>query len=214
MKERSLFEQRVSDLVAKPLFWIVFILAIIAVPVGRAIGGTAPEAPKLKLALPEFELTNERGNPYGSANLKGRVWVADFIFTSCPTACPRLTKRMREIQHRARFLGDSFHLVSFTVDPENDTPERLLAYAKENKALPMRWSFLTGPLDRIEATVVKGFKIAMGKEPTEPGGNLFSIFHGEKLVLVDREGFIRGYYDADDEGIANLLRDAGTLANL
>ncbi len=128
--------------------------------------------------------------------------------------CPKLTARMSEIQHRSRHLGEAFHLVTFTVDPENDTPQVLAAYAQLYHANGARWSFLTGPLDQLEATIVKGFKIAMGKEESEPGSGLFSIFHGERLVLVDQEGNIRGYYEANEVGMGELLRNAGILANM
>jgi protein SCO1/2 len=166
----------------------------------------------MHLQLPAFSLVDQRGQPFGLEDLKGHVWVADFVFTSCPSVCPKLTRRMRQIQHRARHLGDVFHLVTFTVDPTNDTPPVLAAYAAEYKADTRRWTFLTGPLEDVEPTVIKGFKMAMGKE--DAGGGMFSIFHGEKLVLVDREGFIRGFYDADDAGVSTLLRDVGLIANL
>ena len=77
---------------------------------------------------------------------------------------------------------------------------------------PTRWSFLTGSLANVETTVIKGFKIAMGKE--EVGEGLFSIFHGERLVLVDGDANIRGFYEADDDGVATLIRDADVLLNL
>lgn len=203
----------ISRLVGKPWFWVVFILVIIVGPVSRAFLHGVPRPPEMKLPLPAFELTNERGAPYGSADLRGKIWVADFVFTSCPTVCPKLTQRMLEIQRRSRHLGDAFHLVTITVDPENDTPEKLAAYAQGYKADPLRWTFLTGSLDAIEGTVVKGFKMAMGKEESAPGSGLFSIFHGERLVLVDAEGNLRGYYEADDAGISALLHDAGVIAN-
>lgn len=185
-----------------------------AVHITRAVTRDLPTPPAMRLALPAFQLTNERGERFGLENLRGRVWVADFVFTSCPTVCPKLTQRMREIQHRARNLGDAFHLVTFTVDPENDTPERLAAYSAQYHANPGKWSFLTGPLGDVETTVVKGFKMAMGKEedPSNPG--IFSIFHGERLVLVDKDGYIRGYYEATDESIKAMMRDVGTLLNV
>jgi protein SCO1/2 len=207
-------QRRVAALVGSPAFWIVAIAVVFLLPLGRALGRTMPTVPGMRMPLPAFELVNERGQPYGSKDLKGRIWVADFVFTTCPTVCPKLTKRMQEIQHRARNLGDAFHLVTFTVDPESDTPERLAAYATAYHANPGRWTFLTGPLKDVEPTVIKGFKLAMGKDELPAGSGLFSIFHGEKLVLVDPEGSIRGYYDADDEGISALLRDAGLIANV
>ena len=208
--ERSLHE-RVARLVTKPWFWVAFVLLGFIVPIGRALGRPQPEVPKLRIALPAFSLIDQRGEPYGLTDLRGKIWVADFVFTSCPTVCPKLTRKMRDIQHRAHNLGDVFHLVTFSVDPVNDTPPVLAAYANEFHADTRRWTFLTGPLDMVEPTVIKGFKIAMGKE--DVGQGMFSIFHGEKLVLVDRDGFIRGYYDADDEGTDALLRDVGIIAN-
>jgi protein SCO1/2 len=209
--ERGLHE-RVARLLTKPWFWVVFVVLAFAVQIGRAVSRPLPKPPALHLPLPAFTLTDQRGQPFGLADLKGKVWVADFVFTSCPTVCPKLTRKMREIQHRARNLGDVFHLVTFSVDPANDTPAVLAAYAAEYHADTRRWTFLTGPLETVEPTVIKGFKIAMGKE--DVGQGMFSIFHGEKLVLVDRDGNIRGYYDADDEGTAALLGDIGLIANL
>lgn len=205
-------QARVAALVARPAFWIALIALVVAVPVSQVLGRDVPRPPELRLQLPPFHLTNERGQPFGLEEMRGRVWIADFIFTSCPIVCPKLTKRMAEIQRRGRHLGEALRLVSFTVDPENDTPEVLAAYARSHGANPYRWTFVTGPLDQIETTVVKGFKIAMGKEEASPG--LFSIFHGERLVLVDQAGGIRGYYEADDAGVTQILRDAGILANM
>jgi protein SCO1/2 len=203
-----------SALVGKPWFWVLAIALIIVGPIGRAFSHRIPPPPAMKIPLPAFQLTDERGQPFGTEQLLGRVWVADFVFTSCPTVCPKLTTRMADIQHRSRHLGEAFHLVTFTVDPENDTPERLAEYGRAYHANGARWSFLTGPLDKIESTVLKGFKIAMGKEPSEPGSTLFSIFHGENLVLVDQGGNIRGYYEANEVGEGELLRVAGILVNM
>jgi protein SCO1/2 len=203
-------QDRIASLVIRPSFWALIVALVVAVQVGHVMRGKLPEPPALRLQLPPFELVNQRGQRFGLDDLRGRVWIANFVFTSCPTVCPKLTRRMQEIQHRGRHLGDGLRLVTFTVDPEVDTPEVLAAYAKEHHA-GARWTFLTGPLGEIETTVVKGFKIAMGKEEASPG--IFSIFHGERLVLVDQAGAIRGYYEADDAGITQILRDAGILAN-
>jgi protein SCO1/2 len=202
--------RRRAALLGKPWLWAVAVTLLSLVLLGRALARAVRQPPALKLALPAFTLVNERGASFGSADLRGRIWVSDFVFTSCPTVCPKLTRRMAEIQDRTRDLGDSLQLVTFTVDPETDTPERLAAYAATYHADPRRWTFLSGPLSEIEPMVIKGFKQAMGKQETAPG--LFSIFHGERLVLVDAEGMIRGYYEANDEGIGDLLRDIDALA--
>ncbi|KYF50231.1 hypothetical protein BE08_41380 [Sorangium cellulosum] len=203
---------RRGSLAGRPLFWIALasLVGLVALFfVSRAARTSAAPPPAIRIPLPAFELTDQRGQRFGLEQLRGRVWIADFIFTTCPTVCPKLTQRMKEIELRSRDLGDALHLATFTVDPENDTPEVLAAYAASN-GLPLdRWTLLTGPLDQIESTIVGGFKIAMGKKESSPG--LFSIFHGERLVLVDKEAVIRGYYEANDEGIAAILRDAGAL---
>jgi protein SCO1/2 len=205
-------QERAARLAGNPWNWLILVVLFCTFHITRAVTRDPPVPPALRLPLPAFELTNQRGERFTLDDLKGRVWVADFVFTSCPTVCPKLTKRMGEIQHRSRNLGSAFHLVTFTVDPENDTPERLAEYAKANRANPGRWTFLTGPLGQLETTVVKGFKMAMGKEETSPG--IFEIFHGERLVLVDKEGSIRGYYEATDESIKVLMRDIGILVNV
>ena len=173
-----------------------------------AIVHVAPAA--VRLPLPAFTLTNQENKPFGLAEMKGHVWIADFVFTTCPTVCPKLTKRMVELQERTRPIGDAVHLLTFTVDPENDTPDKLAAYGKQYGADTSRWTFLTGSLAQIEGTVMDGFKIVMGKKDA-PGG-LVTIFHGEKFVVVDHDANIRGYYDADDAGMRDLMRDVERLA--
>ena len=81
--------------------------------------------------VPAFRLTSQDGRPYGSEELRGKVWVANFIFTSCTSSCPRLTSKMAIVQRRIRNTDESVHLVSFSVDPDNDTPARLAAYAEQ-----------------------------------------------------------------------------------
>lgn len=198
-------------LASLPAFWLVVVLTLFGAPLAAAWSRDEPlpDPPAPILTLPPFELTSEKGHPFGSEQLRGKVWVAGFMFTTCPVVCPKLTRQMVEIQHRTRNLGGAFHLVSFTVDPETDTPERLAAYGRQYRYSPGRWTFLTGNLDVIESTVVSGFKLAMGRD----ADSLFEIFHSERLVLVDREGTIRGYYDATDEGVAALVRDVGLVVN-
>lgn len=162
--------------------------------------------------LPAYSLTNQQGQPFGAANLRGKTYIADFVFTSCPSVCPRLTKRMVEVQERTRDLGDTLRLVTFTVDPETDTPDVLRAYAQKYGADTSRWDFLTGQLGDVEPVVVKGFKMMMGKK-TETTPGMFEIVHGERFVLVDDKGFIRGFYEATDEGIEKIVRDARSLVS-
>lgn len=196
-----------------PIWAYVSITGVVVYALLYHVVGTAEAArAEIRLPLPAFTLTDERNQPFGLADMKGRVWVADFVFTTCPVVCPKLTQKMVTVQERTRPLGDAIHLLTITVDPENDTPDKLAAYAKKFGADPQRWRFLTGSLAQIEGAVMNGFKIAMGKQASAPGSSLMTIFHGEKFVLVDREGNIRGYYDADEEGIRDLLREVESLA--
>lgn len=210
-----------ARLAGRPIVWLMALGVLFAVPIVRSVTRRLTTAPAILGTLPAFTLTDQRGQPFGTRELAGKVWVADFIFTACQEACPLLSERMKEVGHRAKRLGPDFHLVSISVDPERDTPQKLAAYGARYGANPIAWSFLTGPADAIESAVVGGFKVGMGKEKQATPGNgeaagngeFWQIFHGENLVLVDRHLRIRGYFQASPEGIDRLLAAAGRVAN-
>jgi protein SCO1/2 len=161
--------------------------------------------------LSSFDLINESAAPLGSAQLRGKVWIAGFMFTRCPTICPRITRRMRQLQQRAANDGRSVQLVSFSVDPENDTPAVLRKYAQQYEADLSSWSFLTGELETVKRTVADGFKLALEGQADASAPD-FGILHGSHLVLVDRELRIRGYYaSSEEERMRQLLQDAAAL---
>lgn len=156
--------------------------------------------------LPSFGLVNQDAQPFGSAQLAGKIWIADFIFTSCPGPCPIISSRMSELQKPLE--KTDVHLVSFTVDPEKDTPEVLRAYADKLRAQSARWDFLTGPRDEIYALTRDGFKLAVSDGSEEKG----TPVHSTRFVLIDRRGVIRGYYDAlAPDAVTKLLADANHL---
>jgi protein SCO1/2 len=164
--------------------------------------------------LPSFSLVAEDEKPFRKDDLLGRVWIADFVFTSCSDACPRLQGKMKKLQDRLIPMeqGGNISLLSISVDPERDTPQKLKEYGAIFGARPGLWRSLTGDQQEVERTVVRGFHTAMARVPREnvdPRLAAFEIMHGERLVLVDRMGRIRGYYDADDRD--RLLRDARSL---
>jgi protein SCO1/2 len=201
-----------ARLVGKPFVWAAVLGVLFGVPIYRSMTRRVTASPAVLGGLPAFTLTDQRGQPFGSRELAGKIWVADFIFTSCQGACPLLSERMAEVGKRARQLGPDFHLVSISVDPERDTPARLAEYATRYGANPIAWSFLTGPDQAIQSTVVEGFKVGAGKEPSrraaaDGGAGFWDFFHGENLVLVDRQMRIRGYFAPTAEGI-NQLMDA------
>jgi protein SCO1/2 len=163
------------------------------------------EPPPVIGVVPDFELTDHEGTPFKSAvTLKGHPWVANFIFTRCTTVCPIFTSKMARLEEQTRARGDRLRLVSFSVDPEFDTPEVLKRYALDRGAdLSSRWWFLTGATEEITRIVEKSLKIAMEKIPGAPVGD--SIRHGTHFVLVDGGMRIRGYYDLSDADVLERL---------
>jgi protein SCO1/2 len=157
-------------------------------------------------ALPDFSLINQGAEPYGTEQLEGRSWIANFIFTKCPSRCPMLTREMSQLQTELRGRGwNDVMLVSISVDPANDTPEALTAYAAKHSAKLDGWQFLTGTRDDIWSLSVDGFKLPV-QEIEDTGAG--PILHSDRFVLTDGRQQIRGYYDAfDTDDRAKLLRD-------
>jgi cytochrome oxidase Cu insertion factor (SCO1/SenC/PrrC family) len=156
--------------------------------------------------VPAFQLTNQDGRPFGAADLENKIWIADFVFTSCPGPCPIISSRMSELQKPLQ--NTDVHLVSFTVDPDKDTPEVLRRYAEKLNAQAARWDFLTGSKAAIYDLSAKGFKLAAADGSDEMGMPV----HSTRMVLVDRRGQIRGYYDAlAADAVTKLLADTNHL---
>ncbi len=142
----------------------------------------------------DFRLTAESGLPFESTALRGKIWVADFIFTNCQGPCPRMTSLMKRLEEQA----PAVQLVSFTVDPARDSPEVLAAYAKQYRADPSRWRFLTGDLPELHRLSREVFKL----------GNVDGrMDHSTRFVLVDRRGRIRGYYGTQEDAPLQRLLD-------
>jgi len=156
--------------------------------------------------VPSFQFTNQNGQPFGSPQLAGKIWIADFIYTTCPGPCPMISSRMSELQKPLE--KTDVQLVSFSVDPEKDTPEVLRSYAERLQAEPGRWDFLTGPKSAIYKLSHDGFKLAVSDGSDAQGIPV----HSTRMVLVDRHGQIRGYYDATEpEAVTKLLADTNHL---
>lgn len=150
--------------------------------------------------VPVFSFTNQQGQPFGLNDLRGKVWVVNTIFTRCNAICPTLTGGMKQVQTSLKHqpgITEEVRLVSISIDGEHDTPEILAAYAQGYDADPERWQFLTGAQADVWPLVQDGFKL-----PVEPGqpGDAMDILHSGKMLLIDRAGIIRGYYDGLSEG--------------
>ena len=155
--------------------------------------------------VPDFALTERSGAPVTDDDLRGGVWVADFIFTTCAGPCPLMSRHMSQLQDA---LGDrDVRLVSFTVDPEKDTPEKLTEYAKRYGADPERWLFLTGEQKALYQMIQKGFLLAVDDGSLTPGGEPGPgiITHSVKFVLIDKDNQIRGYYSGKEADIVEQI---------
>ncbi|MBI2119209.1 MAG: SCO family protein [Elusimicrobia bacterium] len=145
-------------------------------------------------SLPSFSMINAHsGKPMRKADLLGKVWIAGFIFTRCSGPCPIISLNMSRLQKQ---LPPGIFLVTFTVDPDWDTPEVLARYAKNIHADLNQWFFLTGAKKEIYDLLYEGFKLPILEEPKNKPE--FRITHTTKLALVDKDGMIRGFYDGTD----------------
>jgi protein SCO1/2 len=184
-----------SVLKLRPIFGALFCLVLVS----------CTRLPPLPVygQVPDFQLTSQTSEPFDRKALDGKVWVADFIFTHCSGPCPRLSAQMRRVQTAVTELPD-VRLVSFSVDPERDTPAVLAEYAARYHAQPGRWFFLTGDRKTLDALDRRAFML----------GNVDgTLEHSTRFVLVDRQGKIRGYYGTDqDDPTARLIVDIRRLA--
>ena len=200
-----------AKLVASKLFWVLAISFLFAYPVTKSVMRQLPADLPVYGQLPHFQFVSESGENFGTDNLKGKVYVANFMFTTCTTACPILLKKVQTVQHRMRGVLDRAAIVSFTVDPETDTPKVLFDKAREFKANPYVWKFVNGPMSDTKKLLVDGFKVPMGDK--EVAGTVMDVAHSNKLVLVDQQGQIRGYYSIEGNGINMMMIDMGLLIN-
>lgn len=152
--------------------------------------------------VPAFDFVDSHSKDFSSDALKGKVWVADFIFTTCAGPCPIMTENLASL-HRSYLLEKDVRLVSVTVNPAYDSPKVLTEYAKKYGADTDSWHFLTGTKVAIQNLAYKGFKIGHEEDP---------IFHSPKMVLIDRQSRIRGYYTGTEEDeIKRLFKDISRL---
>jgi protein SCO1/2 len=193
--------------------WKVFLIAIPVVTLAFLLWLRQLEVNALRQrtvssygTVPEFVLMNQDGQNFGSAQLRGKIWIADFIYTTCPGPCPMLSTRMSELQKPLE--KTDVHLVSFSVDPAKDTPQVLRGYAEKLQAQPGRWDFLTGPQSTIYNLSRNGFKLAVSDGSEEKGIPV----HSTRMILVDQHGAIRGYYDATEvDAVTKLVADTTHL---
>ena len=189
--------------------WWLFPLLALACSCDR--GARAGTELRVLGQVPDVALVDQDGNPVRSGELAGRVLIANFIFTRCPTVCPVTSLKMKRVGER--LAGEAgIGLLSISVDQEHDTPAVLREYAARYRAEPARWRFLTGDARAVEEAVVKGLKLHVARNGVLADGTP-DIVHDLHFVLIDRQLGIRGYYDSDvKERLDDLVEDARRLA--
>ena len=187
--------------------FVVVIGAVLLIAARGHVGKSSSRLPVLG-TVPEFALTEAGGDELQQSRLRGKVWIASFIFTRCAEACPMMMRKEVKLQTELP-VRDDLRLVSFSVDPDWDTPKVLTEYAHTFSADRGRWLFLTGDRQQIYRLANEGFRLSA--EEADPVKEM-PILHSSKLVLVDRNGLIRGYYDSLEEGaLQKLVRDVERL---
>jgi protein SCO1/2 len=192
---------------------VVVLLVRIFGPARSSLEHANPSTELKKMSIvPPFALTERSGRTITNHDLAGKIWVADFIYTTCPGPCPLITAGMAKVQEAVAH-DPQVQLVSFTVDPDTDTPAVLSKYADQYGADPNRWWFLTGPQKPLFDLIQNGFLQVVqdnSGQPPQPGQ--FKVTHSTYLALVDGDGNVRGFYDGvGTDSRADLLRDIKLL---
>ncbi|MBT9559076.1 MAG: SCO family protein [Myxococcales bacterium] len=157
--------------------------------------------PEVHGTLPAFALTDQSGTPFSSTSLAGKTWVVNTFFTSCRSICPPM---MASLKRLAEQLPKNVPIVSISIDPDNDTPDVLTRYAADHGIDGDRWRLLTGDYAAIRSLVVDGFRTALGTPPeNRTAGD--DIEHSGKLMLIDGEGRLRGWFSSDGPGTDSLV---------
>lgn len=178
---------------------------------GAAQNAASSSAPEPLIQLPQFNLTDKTGHPFNSEQLMGKVWIADFVFTRCQGPCPMLTLQMAKVENKLKQLDnwEKIRLVTFTVDPDYDSPKVLTEHSQRASVATNNWIWLTGERAPMWNLINNGFKLMVGTNDMpsdDPGHGL--ITHSTKFVLVDRQLRTRGYYDAlQPDEISRLYKD-------
>ncbi|WP_408010440.1 SCO family protein [Pseudalkalibacillus sp. A8] len=191
---------------------ISLVIAIISFVILTACGEEKLDKPDdFDFEVQSFNYTDQDGKTVSLEDLKGKVWIADFIFTSCKTVCPPMTNSMASLQKNIEKAGlEDVEIVSFSVDPEVDTPEKLKQFGKKHHADFSNWHFLTGyGQGEIEAFAEESFKAAVQKTSASD-----QVSHGTSFYLVDQSGTVVTRYsgtDRSDEDDQKVIQDIKAL---
>ncbi len=157
-------------------------------------------------SIPDFEFISSDSNLVNNASLADFIYVSDFFFTSCPSICPVVKKQMLRIYDKYE-KDDRIKMVSHTIDPKRDTPEKLKSYAADLNVDTDKWIFLTGSKDSL-LDMANEYFVAALEDPDAPGG----FDHSGKIILVDKSRHIRSFAEGTDaDDVTRLLKDIDTL---
>lgn len=158
--------------------------------------------------VPYFYFRNQDSVLKKSTDYKGKVWIADFFFTSCPTICPKMTKNLRFLNNNLKDLASDIQFMSFSINPDFDTPSQLKRYKEHYQINSKNWDFLTGNEDETHRLGIENFQIFAGRDDEAEGG----FAHSGAFTLVDKEGFVRGVYlGTDIKQVKQLEQDVRLL---
>ena len=152
--------------------------------------------------IPNFTYLNQDSIQITSSAMKGKVWIADFFFTSCPSICPKMTSQMKRLAILTKDLDKHIQFISFSINPTYDRPSKLRAYRKHYGVTAKNWQFLTGDEEATHALGVDYFQVFANKDIESAGG----YAHSPAFVLVDKEGYVRGVYIGTDTKQVDLLQ--------
>jgi protein SCO1/2 len=203
----SRVQSLVASLVVRPWFWVLFVALTFVLPLYKAFTRRVPKAPPPLAQLGDFELVDQIGRRVGTEELEGVVWCVGFTAMSESEHGDALTRSMAKIRFRTRNLSGAFHLVTVTLDPERDTIAARDAYAQRFHAAAPSWSFLGGDVPAVQSALAR-FELSTDANPS-----MAEFSRRERLVLVDKQGKIRGYYTTDPDALDAIVADIGLLAN-
>ncbi len=191
--------------ILEKVVWSLLAIVIVGIALAFAWSKSRPSSPPLPIysQLDDFSLTNQTGRAVSLSDFRGRIWVADIVFTRCAGPCPVMTGQMAALQSA---LPASVHCVTLTTDPEFDTPIVLKSYGEQFKADFARWQFLTGSKREIGKLAIDGLKLTALDVPAEKRANDVDLFvHSTIFVLVDKQARVRGTFESDEPDFQKKL---------
>jgi protein SCO1/2 len=194
-----------------PFLW-AFLIGIASLHLIKHLALMQRRAPAPMIEVKDWQLIDQDGKSFGKEDLRGKLVVANFFFTSCPSICPMLTHAMKEIYQRFKDKPDAVHFVSITVDPETDTPQLLKKFMQENGMDHENWHCLTGSKRDIFEVIVEKMRVHVGeKEAIHGVPDSYDIPHLAHLALFDQRGDLRGLFKTENVELAALVRATNFL---